>query len=213
MNMNAAVCLAAAGLASVASADLVSYEYTGTHPGYVWTAFAGATVKMGFTIDTDTAASSMTTNRAEYHDAIVNGYFEIAGTRFNMADTPAINNIVVRTDVYDQNFGTYSNVYQVVFSSDGIARDGWSYPGNISFLLFDKDLTPDSVLDLGIHQPIETLRTVQNGGVDAISVGMGAQRGVFSTISSGDGGVVVVPAPGGVALLAAGGLLAGRRRR
>jgi hypothetical protein len=206
--------LTIAAAAPFAAADLVTYRYNGeVSTQTYWSGFHGQPVELSVTIDTSTAASSQSANQALYQNAVVDGYFQIGGTRFNIGENPTTNNITVRTDVYDQFTDSYTNRYQVSVSSDGIARDGWEFPGTISFWIIDKDPVADTVLDLGLLQPLDTLRTVFDGGVDGVVASMGAFRGVSSTITSGNGSVsVLIPAPG-AGLVLGTGLFAARRRR
>ena len=206
--------LALAAATPFAAADLVTYRYNGEVATQTyWSAFHGQPVELSVTIDTSTAASSQSANQALYQNAVVDGYFQIGETRFNIAENASTNNVSVRTNVYDQFTDSYTNRYQVSVSSDGIARDGWEFPGTISFWITDKDTPADTVLDLGLLQPLDTLSTIFEGVVDSVVASMGAFRGVSSTITSGNGSVsVLIPAPGAGLALGAG-LLATRRRR
>jgi hypothetical protein len=70
------------------------------------------------------------------------------------------------------------------------------------------------VTDVGLDQPLDTLATAADGGVDRVVASMGAMaNGVFSTLTSGDGTIRIVPAPGPLALVGLAGLGVIRRRR
>lgn len=189
--------LTIATAATFASADLVTYRYNGeVSTQTYWSGFHGVPVELGVTIDTSTAASSQSADQALYNGAVVDGYFQIGETRFNIAENPTTNIVNVRTNVYNQFTDSFYNQYQVTVSSDGIARDGWEFPGNIMLVINDRDPVADTVLDLGLLQPLDTLSTISDGGVDGVVASMGALRGVFSTITSGNGAVsVLIPAP------------------
>ena len=207
--------LALAVCAAAANAELVTYRYSGTvSTNTYWSGFHGDAIELSLTIETGTAASSSFANQAIYQNAVVDGYFQIGETRFNIADNPTVNNVNVRTGVYDQFTDSYTNRYQISVSSDGMARDGWEFPANIRLWVTDKNTPADTVLDTGLLQPLDTISTPLNGGgIDSIVASLGVIRGVASTITSGDGSIsVLVPAPAaGIALL--GGVAATRRRR
>jgi len=116
--------------------------------------------------------------------------------------------------VVDPHLATVSNQYQLTFTSDGVDRGPFQFPGNIGLHVIDQDDPADTVTGLGLEQPLDTLMTISDGGVDRVVASMGAMaNGVFSTLTSGDGGIRVVPTPGAAALLGVAGLMAFRRRR
>lgn len=211
--MKIAAPISLALLAGVANAEIVTYKYTGVVSTQTfWTSFHGVPVELSVSIDTDTTVTSQSDNLANYQGAVVDGYFQIGEDRFGIDDDPRVNNVSVRTNVVDTNFGTVSNRYQVSFTSDGIACGGWEFPGTIMLMIRDSDSQPDTVLDTGLLQPLNTLRTSADGGTDTVVASMGAFRGVFSTITSGNGTITIVPAPGAGLVLSAGVLAWSRRR-
>lgn len=206
--------LGIAVLAGASSADLVTYEYTGTvSTNTYWGSLHGQEVQMQLTIDTSVLASNPTANRAEYLGAIVGGFMRVGDMEWDVNPDGARNSVVVRTDVYDQNFGTYSNRMNMQVSVFDVPQNGFEFAGNISVNVVDNDDPRDTVTDLGMVQPLDTMRTISNGGVDQFALGLGIYNGVSSTITSGDGGIRIVPSPAGVAVFGVAGLVGVRRRR
>lgn len=206
--------LALLAAAPCALGDIVTYQYNGTVASNTPFTFAvGSAFEFSVSIDTDAAVFSQTATRAEYRGAVVAGYVEFYGERFNIAADPIRNTIIVRNNFIDPNSGAAFNAINLSISSDGIDRGPFSFPSTISLSLFDRDPVADTVVGLGLLHPLDTLRTQANGGVDGLAISMGVAVGnTFSSIGSGDGGFVIVPAPAAGALLA-GGLFATRRRR
>jgi hypothetical protein len=100
------------------------------------------------------------------------------------------------------------------FSAEDVSQGGYSFPGTISLNIFDQDRPADTVVDQGLLQPLDTLQTISQGGVDKVAASMGIFTGsVFTTVGGGDGGIVVVPTPGALATAAAAGVIFLRRRR
>lgn len=202
----------------VSQAALITYTYEGTIRDTVpWSWARGEAVSFAVTIDTEAVASVVEPNRRIYEGAVVNGYFELMGHRFEMADSPSTNQVIVRTDVFDQNTSRFSNRYDVTFSSDGIDRGPFQFPGNIFLSIIDNDRPADTVLDLGLDQPLDTAATFWNGGgFDSIGISMGViANNISSTLTSNNGTIGrVIPTPGTLALagLAGLGMLRHRRR-
>ena len=205
---------ALAMLAGTASADLVTYQYNGTvHTNTHWGSIHGEAVQVSVTFNTSVAASSLTDNRAEYTGAIVGGYFRMGSEQWDIDTAGTRNSIILRTDVYDQNFDTYSNRYNLKVSVFDGDHGPWQYANNFSISITDNDDPRDTITGLDMLQPFETVRTSSQGGVDSLVVSMGIYNGVSATILSGDGGFTTVPAPAGTAVLGLMGLAATRRRR
>lgn len=202
-------------VAASAHAGTVSYLYTGTvATNSPFTQFRGTPVEALITLDLDVTAAQTEADRKLYSGAVVGGYFTVDGIEFPLNPGGSRNTVSVRTGVLDVNTGTRFNQFFVNISTDGVDRAPFSFPGAVSLTLFDFDDPADTVVDLGMDQPLDTLKTQSHGGVDRISIGMGVAIGsTFSTITSGDGGMLVVPAPGSVALLVGAGLVSVRRRR
>ncbi len=202
-------------VSSFASADSVSYLYNGTvATNTPWASFHGKPVEVLVTINLDTAASQVSADRKQYDGAVTGGYFDVDGIRFPFDPAGMRNTVTVRTDVLDINSGLHFNQYVINISSDGVDRGPFIFPSAMLFNLFDYDAPADTVVDLDLDQPLNTLRTVSNGGVDRLGIAMGVAIGsIHSSVTSGDGGMRIVPAPASVALLGFGGALAARRRR
>ncbi len=206
--------LGIAVLAGASGAELVSYEYTGTvHTNTHWGFLHGQEVQMRLTVDTSVLASSLTETRAEYLGAIVGGFMRVGEMEWAVNPDGQRNSVILRTDVYDQNFGTYSNRLNMQVSVFDVPQNGFEFAGNILVNVIDNDDPADTVTDLGMVQPLDTMRTISNGGVDQFALGLGIYNGVSSTITSGDGGIRIVPSPAGVAVLGVAGLVGVRRRR
>lgn len=196
-------------------AGVVAYEYNGTvSTNTFWSFMHGLDVRVRLELDTGVAASSMTADRAQYDGAVIGGFFSAGEYTWAVDPDGAVNNVVLRTDVFDQNFGTFSNRLGISVSVEDGAQGPFQFPSNILFNVIDNDDPNDTVEGLGMTQPLETMRTISNGGVDQFSTGLGVtNNNVSSTIVSGDGGIRVIPAPAGVASLGIAGLAAMRRRR
>lgn len=212
--MRATAIGALAMLAGTATADLVTYQYSGTvHQNTYWAGIRGESVEVSVTFDTSVAASSLTANRAEYTGAIVGGYFRMGTEQWDINTAGTRNSIVLRTDVYDVNFGTYSNRYNLTASVFDGDHGPWQYASDFSISIIDNDDPRDTITGLDMLQPFETVQTSSQGGVDALVVSMGIYNGVNATILSGDGGFTTVPAPASAAVLGMMGIAATRRRR
>lgn len=201
-------------LAGSSSADLVTYEYTGTvHTNTHWGSLHGLDVTMRLTVDTSVLASSLTETRAEYQGAIVGGFMRVGEMEWDVNPEGLRNSVILRTDVYDQNFQTYSNRLNMQVSVIDVPQNGFQFAGNISMNVTDNDDPADTITGLGMVQPLDTLSTISGGGVDQFSLGLGISNGVSATILSGDGGFRIVPSPAGVAVFGVAGLFGVRRRR
>lgn len=207
--------LAVAALASAVSADVVTYRFTGTADGASTPAgLKDLDLILEATINLDTVADQLTATRAQYENAVVAGFFQVGDLRWNLADDPRRNRVIVRTDFVDINSGNLFNQMIISFSAEDVSQGGYSFPGNITLTIFDQDRPADTVLDLGLLQPLDTLKTLSQGGVDKVSASMGIATGsVFTTVGGGDGGIVVVPTPGALATVGVAGLVVVRRRR
>ncbi len=202
-------------VSAVAGADEISYLYNGTvGTNTPWSSFHGKPVEVLVTINLDTIASQTSADRKQYDGAVTGGYFDVDGIRFPFVTDGRRNRVIVRTDVFDINSGLNFNQYVINISTDGVDRAPFSFPGEMLFSLFDFDSPADTVLDLDLDQPLNTLRTQSTGGVDRLGIALGVAVGsTFSSVTSGDGGIRVVPAPGSALLLAGAGLMAARRKR
>ncbi len=202
-------------VSACAHADLITYQYDGTvATNTPWASLHGKPVKVRLTIDLDTPASQATADRKQYDGAVTAGYFQVDGIRFPIDPNGSRNITVVRTGVFDINSGLTFNQYNINVSTDGVDRDPFVFPSNILFNLYDYDAPADTVRDLELDQPLDTLKTISHGGVDKFAVGLGVAIGsTHSTVTSGDGGMSIVPTPGTGALLALGGCVAVTRRR
>ena len=206
--------IAATALAAApAAADLVTYRYEGTQHN---TNFAvGAPVVAEFTLDLDTVGVGTPGDAEGYDRPIVDGFFSYNGIVFPFDTDGEFNSVSIITDYQGSNNQVY-NRYQLRVSTDGVERGGIAYHDAVNLFIFDRDTPRDTVVGTGLDQPLDTVRGASNGGIDSIVWSMGAFNGsVFSTITSGDGGmsIVPVPEPASAMLMATGGLLALRRRR
>jgi len=216
--------------APAVSADLLTFRWVGTTAAN--SIVQNQPVDVVFTIDTDTPMlASSTATRHEYEGAIVSGHYKVGEHLFPFVTsgdivteiypddipfpdptTPARNTILVRKDV--ESNGRVSNRLTIHASSDHVERGGID-PKHILINVFDYDVPRDTVvLDSGLDLPLDTVRTYSQGGSDTAVFGMGAQvGGLVSTVTSGEGSLSIVPEPGSLSLIAAGGLLIMRRRR
>ncbi len=211
----AVVAFAVAAIAPAVSADVVTYRFTGTADGASTPAgLKDLDLILEATINLDAVGLQTSATRTQYDNAVVSGFFQVGDLRWNMADNPRTNRVIVRTDVVDINFGNLFNQMVISFSAENVSQGGYSFPGTISLNIFDQDRPADTVIDQGLLQPLDTLRTISGGGVDKVSASMGIVTGsVSTTVGGGDGGIVVVPTPGAVATLTVAGVVFLRRKR